>query len=298
MKPRPVEINPLAQRQILHVVEKKLATAGVAGTFPTPMDLVAEAAGIKEIIDLSAMPDLMRAKKPKALMRVLGAYFFRARTAFVDLSQPSGRVHFIKAHETGHRIIPWHEDSYYFDDEGRLIGNTEELLELEANLAGAHLIFQGSRFFERALDFERSLNTPLAIADDFGASLHATIRYYAEHHPDPIAVIIAGRYRRANGVVPIWLSVESPTFRASYGRLVDHLPDGQLCLSETNTVSEVARAARLGSDVETDRMTLTDRNGSVRKFNVEGFFNQRCLFLMASPHSVLRTGRRLGVAAG
>ncbi len=207
-------------------------------------------------------------------------------------------VTFIKAHETGHRIIPWHEASYYFDDEGRLIGNTEEKLELEANLAGAHLIFQGPRFFQKALDFERSLNTPLAIADDFGASLHATIRYYAEHHPDPIAVIIAGRYPRSNRVLPIWLSVESPAFRTSYGRLIDQLPDRQLRLSDTSPFSELARAARLTSDVQADRMMLKATDGSMGKFNAEGFFNQRCLFLMVSPHSLIRTGRRLGVAAG
>jgi hypothetical protein len=298
MCPQRVEVNALAQRQILHIVEKRLLKADVAGVFPTPLDRVAQVVGIEEIIDLSDMPEAMKVKKPKALIRVLGAYVFRARTAFVDLSQPSGRVRFIKAHETGHRIIPWHEESYYFDDEKRLFRNTEELLELEANLAAAHLIFQGPRFFEKALDFERSLNTPIAIADDFGASLHATIRYYIEHHPDPVAGIIAGRYRQTNGVVPIWISIESPNFRSVYGRLTDHLSGGQLRLSEGNAVSEVARAARLDSDVQADHMTLTAENGVSRKFNVEAFFNQRCLFVMVSPHSVLRTGRRVEVAAG
>lgn len=298
MKRRTPEVNSLAQKQILYIVEKKLLKADVAGVFPTPLDRVAKAAGIEEIIDLSDMPAELKVKKPKALFRILGAYFFRAQTAFVDLSQSSPRVRFIKAHETGHRIIPWHEDSFYFDDERRLIGKTEDLLELEASLAAAHLIFQGRRFFEKALDFERSMNTPIAIADDFGASLHATIRYYAEHHPDPVAVAIAGVYRRVNGIVPIWTTVESPSFRATFGRLTDHLAEGELCLSDGSVVAEVANAARHAADVESDRMLLTGTDGTPRRFNVEAFSNQRCLFVMVTPHSRLRTGRRVEVIAG
>lgn len=298
ISPKP-EVNSLAQRQILAVVQKRLVQADVAGVFPTPLDRVAKVIGVREIVDLTDMPGTMQVKKPKALSHILGAYFFRARTAFVDLSQPSGRVRFIKAHETGHRIIPWHEDSYYFDDEGRLFRNTEEMLELEANLAAAHLIFQGSRFFERALDYERSINTPIAIADDFGASLHATIRYYVEHHPDPVAAVIAGRYRRGNGAVPIWVSVESPSFRPSYGRLIDQFPStSSLSLNDGTPMANVARAARFASETQSDRMVLMSLDGKRRKFNVEAFFNQRCLFVMVSPHTALRTGRRVEVATG
>lgn len=297
MNTQRVEVNGLAQRQILHIVQKKLAQADAVGVFPTPLDRVSESAGIKETIDLSSMPESLKIKKPKALLRVLGAYWYRAQTAFVDLAQPAGRVRFIKAHETGHRIIPWHEESYYFDDERRLFRETEELLELEANLAAAHLIFQGPHFFKRALDFERSLNTPIAIADDFGASLHATIRYYVEHHPDPVAGVIAGRYLRASGF-PIWTSIESPAFRSRYGRLTDHVAESHLSLSNGDALSEVVRAARLGSDVEADRMSLVAKDGARGKFKLEAFFNQRCLFVMLSPHSVLRTGRRVEVAAG
>lgn len=298
MNSQDAEINGLAQRQILHVVERKLVQADAAGVFPTPLDRVAEVAGIQEIIDLSDMPEAMLLKKPKALWRILGAYAFRARTAFVDLSQPLARVRFVKAHETGHLIIPWHEDSYYFDDEGRLFRNTEELLELEANFAAAHLIFQGPRFFERALDFERSINTPIAIADEFGASLHATIRYYVERHPDPIAAVIAGRFRRANGTVPIWASIESPTFRSSFGRLKDHLPGSALPVSDDGPIGSVAGAALSDFDTQSDRVKLVSLAGKPRPFNVEAFFNQRCLFLMVTPHSLLRTGRQVVVAAG
>ncbi len=295
-----VEINPLARRQILGITERLLAEANVAGEFPTPLDSVAEIAGIAEVISMNDLPDELVAKKPRVWKRILGAYLFRSKTAFVDLDQTVGRARFIQAHETGHRIIPWHEDSFYLDDEGRLFRDTEERFELEANLAAAHLIFQGKRFFDKALDHERSINTPIAIADDFGASMHATIRYYVEHHPDSVAVVIAGRYRRADWTVPVWASVESPSFRRRFGRLIECLPGGAIhvAASEDGPVAELARGAFTSSSPQSRKIDLLNLRGESRRFKAEAFFNQRCLFLMVSPRRALRQGRRIELATG
>ena len=45
-----------------------------------------------------------------------------------------------------------------------------------------------------ALDYRVSIATPVALAAEYGASMHATIRYYALDHPDPVSVLVAGRY--------------------------------------------------------------------------------------------------------
>lgn len=160
---------------------------------PTPLDQVADAVGVEAIIDIADLPPEEVVKRPSALKKILGAFLYPAKTAFVDFSQPHGRARFIQAHELGHRVVPWHEGAYS-DDERRLFRDTEELFEAEAKLAGAHLLFQGGPFFERALEFPLSLKTPLLMADTFETSLHATIRYYVEDHPDPIAVVIAGPF--------------------------------------------------------------------------------------------------------
>lgn len=294
-----MEVNPLARRQIFGAVETALGRANVAGVFPTPLNQVAEAVGIDEILDLSQLPEELIAKKPRAWRRLLGAYLFKTETAFVDLSQPRGRARFIQAHETGHRVIPWHADSYYLDNEHRLFRDTEEKLELEANLAAAYLIFQGRRFHEQALDYERSIKTPIALADQFGASFHATIRYYVEHHPDPIAVLIAGRYLHANGTVPVWSSVESPSFRMRYGGFVSYLPDGKLTLSEgQGPFSELARAAFSAVEPPIRKIEVQTPHGEELKLTAEAFFNQRCLFLMVAPRGHIRMGRRIAIAAG
>lgn len=109
---------------------------------------------------------------------------------------------FIQGHELGHHVVSWHEGAFV-DDEQRLFRETEEILELEASLAGADLFFQGKPFFERAVEYPVSLKTPLLLARTFKASLHATIHYYIEHHPEPVAGLIAGQYPRMEGTVPV-----------------------------------------------------------------------------------------------
>lgn len=65
-------INELARRQILAVSERVLITAEVAGILPTPLNAVAEATGITEIVDISDLPQELVAKKPSAWNEVKG----------------------------------------------------------------------------------------------------------------------------------------------------------------------------------------------------------------------------------
>jgi len=174
------EINDVARRQILGLCDAVLIRAGVVGILPTPLDTVSAAAGIADIVDIGHVPARLVETKPSALKRILGAYLFREKVVFVDRAQTSSRVRFTQAHETGHNLIPWHERSFVLDDEEGLFRGTRDTLEAEASLAGAHLIFQGMRFFERALDVEVSVKAPMLLAPAYGASLHATIRYYCQ----------------------------------------------------------------------------------------------------------------------
>ncbi len=188
-------VDPFLRRQIIAMAEAALRAADVVGVLPTPLERVGEVVGVAETIDIGDLPDDLTIAKPRSLRRILGAYAYRTNTAFVDLSQPVGRRRFIQAHETGHRLIPWHESSHRLDDEARLFRDTEDELEDEANLAGTLLVFQGGRFHAQALDYENSIRTPILLAEEFGASYHASIRYYVEHHPEPIALVIAVRGR-------------------------------------------------------------------------------------------------------
>lgn len=143
--------NELARRQIARLADDALRRAGALGVLPTPLDEVERILGIEHVVDMSELPKDIEAKKPAAWKRILGAYVYRERVVFIDRSLTRPRQIWAEAHELGHRLIPWHEDAY-LDDEKRLFGQTEELLEAEASLAGSQLIFQGAGFMQRALE--------------------------------------------------------------------------------------------------------------------------------------------------
>jgi hypothetical protein len=289
-------VNDLARRQILAVAEQTLKRADVLGIVPTPLAAVGEAVGVEAVIDISQLPTKMVPRRSR-VRKWLGAYLFREETAFVDLSQPVGRARFIEAHELGHRIVPWHEGAFV-DDEQSLFRATEEMLELEANLAAAHLIFQGRPFFERTLDYPLSLRTPLLLADEFNASLHATIRYYVEHHVEPLAVLVCGKYPRQDGSVPIFLGVESPRFKERFGPIVDRFPSRSLPLDDTRPLGPLLVEARLAVEPPQLEVVLRDLNGARRRFLAESFFNTRCFFVTFAPATRLKSGRRIKVMAG
>jgi hypothetical protein len=73
------------------------------------------------------------------------------------------------------------------------------------------------------MDYQMSIGTPIALAPEYGASLHATIRYYVLHHPEAVAVLVAGRLLNCGGSVPVWESVNSPSFLTRFGRLADRM---------------------------------------------------------------------------
>jgi hypothetical protein len=85
-------VGDLARRQIVALTDSALRNAGVTGIIPTPLDVVAKAAGITEIVDISRLPRDIEARKPPALKRILGALLHRERVALVDRSQPEPRA--------------------------------------------------------------------------------------------------------------------------------------------------------------------------------------------------------------
>lgn len=292
-------LDQFSRRQIIFLSESALQQAGVVDVLPTPLDVVAGGAGVSEIISIGELPEDLAIRKPPGWKRILGAYLYRSDTAFVDLSQPVGRRRFTLAHETGHKLIPWHADSFHLDNDARIFEDTEEELEEEATLAGTLLIFQGGRFHTRALDYETGLQVPITLADTYGASITATARFYVEHHPDPVGLVIAGRFERADGTVPIWATVASKSFRERFGGLDRYFPQGSLPVAASfdHAVPRLVRQALATSAVQEIDLAVTDINNDRSMCLAQSFFNRRCVFFMISPKSRLRRGRRLGINA-
>lgn len=265
---------------------------------PTPLDAVAAAAEISEIIDISQLPPDIAARKPRAMRRILGALLHRERVAFVDLSQREPRARLTEAHEIGHQIIPWHRAAFQLDDQERLLGITRDQLEAEAYLAAGHLIFQGQHFMRPALDYQVSIGTPIALAPDYGASRHAAIRYYVLHHPHAVALLVAGHYLRRDGSIPIWTSVESASFAQKYGSLAS-LMNGRLLIAagDGQPLGDIAHQAMKTAEVTAKDFMIRDLRGDREDFIAEAFYNQHNVFIMVVEKKAVRFGRRIRIAA-
>ena len=282
------------RRQLPRLVEKALHDAGVVDEFPTPLGELQRVLGIEQVVSIDDLPDPPEAKRPPKWKRILGALLYREKTIFVDFSQGEERANFTEAHETAHQMIPWHEDAFILDHEDTLFRDVKQGLEEEANYGATALIFQNGRFHRKALEHERSISTPILLAPEYRASRHVTIRHYVEMHPDPLALLITGRYP-INGCLPIWHAVESDSFRMQFGPLGRLFPAQRL--DHPPSLLEIAEEA-MGSTLKPPSCTVrvTDRRGTQRQFMAESFFNQYCVFLMFSPKARVRTGRRAVVA--
>jgi hypothetical protein len=262
-------VPSFTRARIERLCAEALERAGVAGVLPTPLDALAKAVGVRERVELP----------PEA--RVLGALWFERRALFVERTQSPARRRFTEAHEIAHLLCPWHRAVVRLDTAGELFGDPAVAIEAEANLAASELIFQGGRFAAEAADRERTLRTPLALADAYGASGHAAAHHYVERHAEPMALLVAGRWPDARGRLPVWRSVESPAFAAAYGSLagrVRHLP---------------VHGAPLGETVDAARRSSEPVPGTIvvgaRAFGAEVLNNRHC-------HLVLVRGGRSAAA--
>lgn len=238
-----------------------LRDAGLAGIVPTPLDALAEALGVHDRV---ALP-------PQA--RVLGALWFEERALFVERTQSRARRRFTEAHELGHLLCPWHRAVVRLDTAGELFGSPGVGIEAEANLAAGELIFQGPRFTGEAAELERSLRTPLALADAYGASGHAAAHHYVERHAEPLALLVAGRWPDARGRLPVWRSVESPAFAATFGRLAGRFPH----VGTSGSLAEALELVRRTSDPVPTAIALGGRT-----FRAEILNNRHCHLILVA----------------
>jgi hypothetical protein len=259
---------------------------------PTPIEAVQAVAGISSRLDISKLSDLPD-PPPRGLSKVLGAIVFDERVVFIDGDQPEVRVRFTDAHEAAHALCPWHEDTLrLIDTEQTLFKEMSDHIEAEANYGAARLIFQGDHLMRRALEEQYSIQVPLALAGDYGASSTATIRQYVREHPAAVGLLVTGRYARGDGL-PIWYSEESQSFLSRFGRLPVLLPDGPAPLRAGTPLGDLIEASRTTSSTREGTIGLRARDGTDHLFAAETFFNQHTFFMMVTERSGRRLGHRL-----
>jgi hypothetical protein len=265
--------SEFTRARIARLCADALRRSGALGVLPTPLDAVLAAAGMRERVELARIPG-----RPAISERLLGAVWFEERALFVDGRQSAPRRRFTEAHEAVHLLCPWHAAALRLDTAAELFGPLVRGIEAEANFGAGQLIFQGGSFHAEALDCERSLRTPFALAGGFGASNHAAAHHYVEGHPEPVALIVAGRWPGADGALPVWRSIESAGFLRRFGRLVTCLPGGRLS-ARHGPLAGAIEEARLSSEPVAATLRLADR-----RLRAEVFNNRHChLVFVAEP---------------
>ncbi len=290
---------PFARRRIASLAEEALQRSGAVGDLPTPLAEVQRALGVVERVSMRNLPAAVEAKKPRAWSRLLGAFWKEERVVFIDEEQGESRRQWTDAHEAVHVMCGWHAEVLRLDNEDTLFKELHDEIEAEANYGAGHLVFQGGRFHRRALADQISIRTPIALSSSYGASRHATLHYYVEEHPFPIALLVTGRYPYADGTLPIWRSVESEPFRKRHGRLERLLPGGKLSIEDRADapLAEIVCKSKLAVDPPSCEVTIPDLGGRDREFVAEAFFNGHCHFVTVVDRKATRLGQRVRLAS-
>lgn len=290
--------RPTSESAVAEEAEKLLRRASALGRLPTPIDDLTAAVGIEEAIDpepllarfLARVGSDAAAVLQAGLQKVRGLADLRQRAIYVAKEGSDRRLLFVKSHELAHQTLPWHKVNLaYRDDDLSLSAEVQEEFDQEANFFAAEVIFQGARFTKRVRDYRPSFAAIFQLADEHGASRHATAWRYIEEQDETVGLIQywpsryaldeAGRPALRRGKV-----IGSRRFVEKYESLEIpfNLPMRHPWL-----------AARDTSDpVHGDEITLT-RNGSSVRFHWEAWWNTHTLFVLLRRRPKLSLVRRV-----
>lgn len=261
-----------------------LVAAGVEDVSFIPLDRVATAVQLQQadLFDLgSDAPSALKSAVKKLSSKLLGMLSVKKKTIYVDPDQVSTQKRFTTAHEIGHFVLPWQESAFHVDDKDTLAPTTQEIFEREANAFAGELMFGAGRFNEHADSDAPGIETPLALATEYGASAAATLRQYVERSGNRMALLAVSLYetKTANGsflkLFPNQCMI-SDAFARRYGRLDDLLPTGRLTSSHPLFHILVGLTGGVGEQSE---LTLQTSRGTTT-FLADSFCNGRLRYVL------------------
>jgi hypothetical protein len=269
------DLAPFTRARVERLAIDALRRADALGVIPTPLEALRGPAGI---VDVRPMPELPQRARATA-RKLLGATWFEERAIFVERAQGEARRRFTEAHELMHALCPWHAAALREDTSAELFRATAVALEAEANFGAGVLLHQGE--LARRLAGPPALAEALRLAAAFGASAHATLHEYVRVHPAPVAVLVAGRFPRRDGSLPVWRGIASPAFAARLPPPAAVLPRG---IAAGTALREVIEAARHGRAATGARVPWRDRAGGRIELAAEAHDNRHVfLALLAEP---------------
>lgn len=273
------------------------------GEVPTPLDRLMAAAGIVTVApltELSAVPDGLARRLRRLKNKVLGALAVREKVIILDQDQSRAKARFVKGHEFGHQVLAGHPEAYYTDDATTLSPAVADLLEAEANLFSAELLFQIHQFRDEAASYRLGLGAPIDLAQRYETSIHSAIRRYVESSPRACALLVIGKFPvHPQGVASLKVleHFESARFRIRYGNASSVFP-GTLAIAGSElgaAAQEALSALDIYSQIE-GKMT-TAVGGELSTFRFEVVSNTYRSFALLAPDRRLDLGRRTLVVA-
>jgi len=199
MRLQPSSIRrPDSSASLEKIAEALLRRAGALGTIPTPVDDLVAAASLEDAQDLEPFVSRFlghiaasaRATFLSTLQKIRGIADLRERAIYIPTNTSQRRRRFVQAHELGHQVIPWHSVNVgYRDDDLSLTDDAQEQFDLEANFFAAEVMFQGRRFTNRVRDYVPSFDAVFQLADEHGASRHATLWRFVEEQDELVGAV-------------------------------------------------------------------------------------------------------------
>jgi hypothetical protein len=276
--------RPDAARSISQIAEMALRKAGAVGTLPTPIDQLIAAAKLEDVTDPEPFISSFIAKLQKgaretfraALQKLRGIADLRERAIYIPSDTNVRRVLFAKGHEFGHQAIPWHNvNTAYQDDDLSLSHKAQECFDQEANFFSAEIIFQGRRFTSRVRDYKPSFEAVFQLADEHGASRHATLWRFVEEQDEAVATVAywPSRYAVDQSGYPVLRRdkvIGAAKFIEKFGTI--EIP------TELKTGHPWAAARDLGTVCDGE-ISLACSDGSI-KFQWQAWWNTYGLFVL------------------
>jgi|ERR1043166_3193377 hypothetical protein len=212
-------------QEIEKIARNVLIGAKAWGVFPTPVDRILSYAELQVAsgVDLSKVEPGFFTTKVHSLQRAvskwLAAVDLREKTVYLDLSQKPERQRFSKLHETGHEVLKWQRDTYfYLDDNHSLDPDTDELFERQASWFASDTLFQLERFEDEIAKLPLTIKSPLALAKHFGGSRHASLRRYVQKSKKRCALLVLNPpHRNREYAAEIRNYFQSPSFTKEFG---------------------------------------------------------------------------------
>ncbi|AMX98801.1 ImmA/IrrE family metallo-endopeptidase [Mesorhizobium ciceri] len=215
-------------------------------------------------------PTLLKEAIQKLSLKAL--YLPDSKRILIDADVPQLKHRWNEAHEIGHSIIPWHEGIMFGDDTVTLTPHFHEEIEAEANYAAGRLLFMSDRFGAEATARAPSLDLIRGLSTQYGNTITSTLWRFVEQAEAqrPMVALVTGHPHRSrrkadfDAANPCRYCVQSPLFRANFGRLTDADLFGIVA-----GYSGPQRAGPLGEA----EVRLVNDDGQRHLFNFETFFN-------------------------